>query len=396
MTAMKRGTYGARTVNCSFTKEEGNGLAGVFLKGVTKVFGSTLIVKKTDIQINDGEFMVIVGPSGCGKTTTLRMIAGLEEPTEGEVYIGDKNVTHLEPKDRDIAMVFQNYALFPHMTVGENLSFGLRIQKVAKKIVAEQVKNAADLLGITQYLNSYPRQLSGGQCQRVALGRAIIRNPQVFLMDEPLSNLDAKLRVQMRAELIKLHQRLKTTVVYVTHDQTEAMTMGTRIIVMKDGVIQQIGKPREIYHAPCNMFVAGFLGSPAMNFIKGQLDIIGETVLFRTGSQTMTLKRFTPEQLKDLPHEVVLGIRPEDIQVAEDGEELTCKIEIVEHVGAESIIYGAMGEVSGNIVIRCPGNALLPEVQQDIGMIIDPEKLYLFDGQTGVNLMKYKACEGLA
>lgn len=315
-------------------------VAGVRLEGVSKVFGSVTAVAKMDLDIKDGEFMVLVGPSGCGKSTTLRMVAGLETPTEGDIYIGERKVTHLEPKDRDIAMVFQNYALYPHMKVYDNLAFGLRLRKVPKQEIDRRVKEAAEMLGISELLDRYPRQLSGGQRQRVALGRAIVRHPQVFLMDEPLSNLDAKLRVQTRAELIKLHQRLKTTVIYVTHDQVEAMTMGTRIVVMKDGVVQQVGTPQEIYNRPSNMFVAGFIGSPPMNFLKGTVEGKEDKMVFRSRGINIELPTGEGEVVRG---DVVLGIRPEHLSLASDASEcknlIPCTVEVVEHIGSESIIY---------------------------------------------------------
>ncbi|HHW15219.1 MAG TPA: sn-glycerol-3-phosphate ABC transporter ATP-binding protein UgpC, partial [Firmicutes bacterium] len=247
-------------------------MASVTLKGVSKRFGNVTAVDNVNLEIADREFVVLVGPSGCGKTTTLRMVAGLEEITEGEIYIGERLVNDVAPKDRDIAMVFQNYALYPHMNVYDNMAFALKIRKVRRDEIDRRVRAAAQLLGIENLLDRKPKALSGGQRQRVALGRAIVREPKVFLMDEPLSNLDAKLRVQMRSELSKLHNRLQTTVIYVTHDQTEAMTMGDRIVVMKDGKVQQVGTPLDIYEHPANVFVAGFIGSPAMNFFQVRLD----------------------------------------------------------------------------------------------------------------------------
>src|SRR5579862_4392025 len=246
-------------------------MASVSIRNVRKIFGSTEVLHGVNVEIDDGEFVILVGPSGCGKSTLLRMIAGLENVTAGEIAIGDRVVNNVAPKERDIAMVFQNYALYPHMTVRDNMAFSLSLAKVPKTLIEQQVARAAQILGLTPYLNRYPRQLSGGQRQRVAMGRAIVRDPQVFLFDEPLSNLDAKLRVQMRVEIKALHQRLRTTSVYVTHDQVEAMTMADRIVVMHDGRVEQIGTPLDLYDNPANLFVAGFIGSPAMNFIKGTL-----------------------------------------------------------------------------------------------------------------------------
>src|SRR5579884_1450163 len=264
-------------------------MARVVLEHVTKKFGEVLAVNDLNIDVRDREFLVLVGPSGCGKSTALRMIAGLEEATSGDIIIGDRRVNDVHPKDRDIAMVFQSYALYPHMSVYDNMAFGLKLRKVPKAEIDRRVKEAAEILGLENLLNRKPKELSGGQRQRVALGRAIVREPQVFLMDEPLSNLDAKLRVQTRAELIKLHQRLQTTVIYVTHDQTEAMTMGTRIAVMKDGVLQQLAPPQEVYDHPSNVFVAGFIGSPAMNFIEAQLVSDGGQLYVDTGFSKLSV-----------------------------------------------------------------------------------------------------------
>src|SRR6202161_3894952 len=247
-------------------------MANVSIRNVRKAFGSTEVLHGVSVEIDDGEFVILVGPSGCGKSTLLRMIAGLENVTAGEIAIGDRVVNNVAPKERDIAMVFQNYALYPHMTVRDNMAFSLSLAKAPKTVIDQQVNRAAQILGLTPYLNRYPRQLSGGQRQRVAMGRAIVRDPQVFLFDEPLSNLDAKLRVQMRAEIKELHQRLTTTTVYVTHDQIEAMTMADKIVVMRSGVVEQVGQPLELYDKPANMFVAGFIGSPAMNFLKGKIE----------------------------------------------------------------------------------------------------------------------------
>src|ERR1022692_1523163 len=264
-------------------------MAAVGIRAVRKSFGSTQVIRGVDIDIADGEFCVLVGPSGCGKSTLLRMIAGLEEITDGEVSIGGKVVNHIAPKQRDIAMVFQNYALYPHMTVRDNMSFALMLAKQSKGDIEANVARAAEILGLTQLLDRYPRQLSGGQRQRVAMGRAIVRDPQVFLFDEPLSNLDAKLRVQMRTEIKELHQRLKTTSIYVTHDQIEAMTMADRIVVMRDGVVEQSGLPLELYDRPANLFVAGFIGSPAMNLLKGTIRINGKPSFMTDGGVALPL-----------------------------------------------------------------------------------------------------------
>ncbi|CEP69403.1 Transport-associated OB, type 2 [Moorella glycerini] len=359
-------------------------MAGVRLEGVSKVFGNTTAVARTDLEIKDGEFLVLVGPSGCGKSTTLRMIAGLETPTEGDIYIGERKVTHLEPKDRDIAMVFQNYALYPHMKVFDNMAFGLRLRKLPKKEIEARVKEAAEILGIAHLLDRYPKQLSGGQRQRVALGRAIVRHPQVFLMDEPLSNLDAKLRVQTRAELIKLHQRLETTVIYVTHDQTEAMTMGTRIVVMKDGVVQQVGTPREIYNNPGNIFVAGFIGSPPMNFIKGTLEKTNGKWLFKAQGITLTL--LATDMATSPNKDVILGIRPESLSIV-NGENsknecISCEVEVVENIGSETIIH-ARTPGKEEVVIKASGFEKAPQIGAVIKVKASQGNLHLFDGQSG-------------
>ncbi|MDW7657951.1 MAG: sn-glycerol-3-phosphate ABC transporter ATP-binding protein UgpC, partial [Bacillota bacterium] len=291
-------------------------MASVSLKNVYKRYeGGVVAVSDFNIDIEDKEFIILVGPSGCGKSTTLRMIAGLEEITEGEIYIGEKLVNDVQPKDRDIAMVFQNYALYPHMTVYDNMAFGLKLRKVPKDEIKRRVTEAAKILEIEHLLDRKPKALSGGQRQRVALGRAIVRDPKVFLMDEPLSNLDAKLRVQMRVEITKLHQRLQTTIIYVTHDQTEAMTMGTRIVVMKDGFIQQIDNPTNLYLHPQNTFVAGFIGMPPMNFINAKLTVKGDDVFLNFNDITIALpkKYSTPEVKAYDGKEVITGIRPEAI-----------------------------------------------------------------------------------
>ncbi|WP_258359503.1 ABC transporter ATP-binding protein [Moorella sulfitireducens] len=365
-------------------------MAGVKLAGVSKVFGNTTAVARTDLEIKDGEFLVLVGPSGCGKSTTLRMIAGLETPTEGDIYIGDRKVTNLEPKDRDIAMVFQNYALYPHMKVFDNMAFGLRLRKVPRQEIEARVKEAAEILGIAHLLDRFPKQLSGGQRQRVALGRAIVRHPQVFLMDEPLSNLDAKLRVQTRAELIKLHQRLKTTVIYVTHDQTEAMTMGTRIVVMKDGVVQQVGTPKEIYNNPVNIFVAGFIGSPPMNFIKGIIENTNGKLLFKAKGITLPL----PATDMAVPSntEVILGIRPESLAIV-NGENngtqsISCEVEVVENIGSETIIH-ARTQGKEEVVIKASGFDKAPQMGMVMKVKASQGNMHLFDAQSGTCLITF-------
>ena len=293
-------------------------MAKVVMEKLNKHYGEVMAVKDLDLEIPDKEFVVLVGPSGCGKTTTLRMVAGLEEITAGDIYIGDKLVNQLPPKDRDIAMVFQNYALYPHMTVYQNLAFALTLRKIPKAEIDRRVKDAADILNIGELLQRKPKALSGGQRQRVAVGRAIVRKPKVFLFDEPLSNLDAKLRVQMRAELKKLHERLQGTVIYVTHDQVEAMTMGDRIVVMKDGLKQQMGPPLELYFKPANKFVAGFIGSPAMNFIEGDLFSEGGELYFQAAGMKLKVPKDKAEPLRKYGKtRVIFGIRPEDLPEAD-------------------------------------------------------------------------------
>lgn len=321
-------------------------MASVTYEHVTKRFGDVVAVNDLDIKVEDKEFLVLLGPSGCGKTTTLRLLAGLEEATEGKIYIEDRLVNDVPPKDRDIAMVFQSYALYPHMSVYDNMAFGLKLRKTPRAEIDRRVKEAAAILGIEDLLDRKPRQLSGGQRQRVAVGRAIVREPQVFLMDEPLSNLDAKLRVHARAELQKLHQRLETTFIYVTHDQMEAMTMGTRIAVQKDGVLQQIDTPQALYERPDNLFVAGFIGSPAMNFFESRL--VGSVEEMYIDAQSFRVK-VPPEKarkLKDyLGGEVIFGIRPEDVHDPEfcppniTAERVKAKVDVTELMGNEIFLY---------------------------------------------------------
>jgi multiple sugar transport system ATP-binding protein len=323
-------------------------MAEVILRNINKIYeGGTLAVKDVNIEIKDKEFAVLVGPSGCGKSTTLRMIAGLEDITSGELFIDGKKVNDVSPKDRDIAMVFQNYALYPHMTVYENMAFGLKLRKFSKEEIKQRVNDAAKILELENYLDRKPKALSGGQRQRVAVGRAIVRKPKVFLFDEPLSNLDAKLRVQMRTEISKLHRKLEATMIYVTHDQTEAMTMGERIVVMKDGLIQQINSPLSLYNFPANKFVAGFIGSPAMNFINGKI-VSSEGIKFisKDNSLTITIGEKYKDSLKNYINKIIwLGIRPEDIQdinnsgTLEDYSEFEAKLEVVEPMGNEVFLY---------------------------------------------------------
>ncbi len=358
-------------------------MAKVELRHIDKKWGSVVGVSDFNLDIADGEFLVLVGPSGCGKSTTLRMIAGLEDPSGGEIWIGGKNVTELEPRERGIAMVFQSYALYPHKNIFDNLAFGLQLRKTPAEQIRREVEDVAAMLGITNLLSRHPKELSGGQRQRVALGRAIVRKPSVFLMDEPLSNLDAKLRVVMRSELIKLHQRLASTFIYVTHDQTEAMTMGTRIVVMKDGLIQQIGSPSEIYDSPCNRFVAGFIGSPPMNFLSANLDPHGDGHILRTTPLSVPVRLKAPRS-----GEVILGIRPEHLSCevcSPCPAALTC--EVVEHVGASYIIHAQHPE-QGEIVLVSSSRKQPPAPGDAIALTCEADCIHMFDLASHATLEK--------
>ncbi len=362
-------------------------MALVKLENVSKTYaGEVLAVAPMNLHIAHGEFTVLVGPSGCGKSTTLRMIAGLEEVSSGEISIGDRVVNDVEPRDRNIAMVFQSYALYPHMNVADNLSFGLRMRKVAKDEITDRVTKAAKVLGIEDLLARKPRALSGGQRQRVALGRAIVRDPEVFLFDEPLSNLDAKMRVQMRTEIARLHHRLGATMVYVTHDQTEAMTLGQRIVVMKDGVVQQVAPPLELYERPANRFVGGFIGSPAMNFLPGQLTQQDGLVLVCADGETMWQMPadFAPaDHLVD--QDLVLGIRPEHLLVGAENTSLPAKLQVLESLGNETLAYV---QVAGQpVTARCAGQ-LDAAVDDQLQLSLQADYIHLFaaDDQ-GVNLL---------
>lgn len=370
-------------------RQGGYHLARVQLSNIWKKYtGDVVAVKDFNLDIQDKEFVVFVGPSGCGKTTTLRMIAGLEDISAGELRIGDRVVNDVAPKDRDIAMVFQNYALYPHMTVYQNMAFGLKLRKFAKAEIDKRVTDAAKILDIEHLLQRKPKALSGGQRQRVALGRAIVREPQVFLMDEPLSNLDAKLRVQMRAEIRKLHQRIQTTVVYVTHDQTEAMTMGDRIVVMKDGIIHQVDTPQEVYSHPVNMFVAGFIGSPAMNFIRGNLVQTGDRMYFRAGETSILLPEGRYAAMREAGvtgKPVVLGIRPEDLHDEEvflstfPESLLHARIEVVEHMGSELYLHAVSG--GQNFVARVSSRFAF-QPGHELKLALDLNKVHIFDQET--------------
>ncbi len=335
-------------------------------------------VAEFDLEIEDGEFLVLVGPSGCGKSTTLRMLAGLEPIDEGSVFIGDRDVTMVPPKDRDIAMVFQSYALYPHMTVAENIGFHLKIKRVPKPERAERVREAARILDLDQFLDRKPAKLSGGQRQRVAMGRAIVRQPQVFLMDEPLSNLDAKLRVQTRTQIAALQRRLGVTTVYVTHDQVEAMTMGDRVAVLKDGVLQQCASPRDLFKRPINVFVAGFIGSPAMNLLDGELD--GEQVRF--GALELPMR---PDQVAATTSPAVtIGVRPEGMVVADDGG-LGATVDVVEELGSESFLYSHVDGRDVPVVARTEGLSTLQNGDK-ITLRPQPAAVHLFDTATGLRL----------
>lgn len=333
-------------------------MSSVVLKNVTKIYDKKKVIDDVDLTIEDKEFIVLVGASGCGKSTLLRMIAGLEDITGGEIFIGDKKVNDVQPKDRDIAFVFQSYALYPHMTVRENIAFGLKMRKIDKATIEKKVQEAAEILDLGEYLDRKPKQLSGGQRQRVALGRAIVRNPKVFLMDEPLSNLDAKLRVQMRSEIKKLHEKLQTTFIYVTHDQTEALTMGDRIVVLDKGKIQQVDSPEEIYNNPANTFVAGFVGSPQMNFIDS----------------------------KDFPYEtngdVIIGVRPEKM-ICGGSIKLTVNIEISELLGSEKIAYFNIGDKKCSAKLPADYN-----IGKTLELSINPQDLYFFNKEDGKRIYK--------
>ncbi|MBO5343367.1 MAG: sn-glycerol-3-phosphate ABC transporter ATP-binding protein UgpC [Ruminococcus sp.] len=373
-------------------------MAGLTLKNIYKKYpGGVVAVTDVNLEIRDKEFIVLVGPSGCGKSTTLRMIAGLEEISEGELYIGDRLVNDIAPKDRDIAMVFQNYALYPHMTVFDNMAFGLKLRKVPKDEIERKVNEAAKILDLTHLLDRKPKAMSGGQRQRVALGRCIVRSPKVFLLDEPLSNLDAKLRAQMRTEIAKIHKKLGTTFIYVTHDQTEAMTMGDRIVCMKDGFVQQVDTPQNLYENPVNKFVAGFLGSPQMNFIDAVLKEEYGQFIVEFGSNDTKMSRGVKYQIivpeskvnDELPNyvgrEITLGIRPESIHDEEmylsnaTTGVIDCYVEITEMMGAETYLY-----------LTCEGHSLTARVSprttakpgDDIKVAIDPNRIHLFDKET--------------
>ncbi len=366
-------------------------MASLSLNHIYKVYsGNVTAVSDFCLEIEDKEFIVLVGPSGCGKSTTLRMVAGLEEISDGELYIGDKLVNDVAPKDRDIAMVFQNYALYPHMTVYDNMAFGLKLRKTPKDEIKRRVEEAAKILDIAHLLNRKPKALSGGQRQRVALGRAIVREPKVFLFDEPLSNLDAKLRVAMRTEITKLHQRLQTTFIYVTHDQTEAMTMASRIVVMKDGVVQQVDSPQNLYDYPTNQFVAGFIGSPQMNFFNAKLEKEGQDVVAKFGTNKIVVPYSKVSKFVDesyIGKEVVLGIRPENISdkpailEALSTATIECDVEVTELMGSETYLYLKTSGKDDNIVARVDPRTT-SRAGEKIRVAFDVNHLHFFDKET--------------
>jgi len=358
-------------------------MASVSLKKLVKYYGDSLVVQGIDLEIAHNEFVALVGPSGCGKSTTLRMIAGLEDISDGEVLIDGEVVNELAPKDRDIAMVFQDYALYPHMSVFDNMSFGLVVQKVPKAEILLRVAEAAEILNIADLLERKPKQLSGGQRQRVAMGRAIVRRPKVFLFDEPLSNLDAQLRVQMRTEIKKLHQRVTTTVVYVTHDQVEAMTLADKIVVMRGGVIEQAGTPDQLYNHPDTLFVAGFIGSPTMNFLQGQVGLDGKTVTVDDGEEGILLGLSPADAARAAGYagsRVVVGIRAENIALSQgQAGEFTARIEVVEPLGSDTMVFFQLG--TREVVARVPPMTHAA-VGGDLTMCMNAERIHLFDPTT--------------
>ena len=352
-------------------------MTAVAIRGVRKLFGQIEVLHSVDVEIDDGDFVILVGPSGCGKTTLLRMIAGLEDVSHGEILIGGRRVNDIAPKARDVAMVFQNYALYPHMTVRQNMSFALRLARTARVEIDKRVERAAEILGLGQLLDRSPRQLSGGQRQRVAMGRALVRNPQVFLFDEPLSNLDAKLRVQMRAEIKELQQRLKTTTVYVTHDQIEAMTMADKIVIMRNGYVEQTGAPLDLYDHPANQFVAGFLGSPSMNFLDGE--IAEGAMIAADGSRWPLPESFAAQHLSG--RKVVYGIRPEHITITEAG--VPARVQLVEPTGSETQV---VLQASGTTLIAASRERIIAQPGTILHIMVDPARAHLFDPESGKRL----------
>jgi multiple sugar transport system ATP-binding protein len=353
-------------------------MASVSIADVRKSYGAQQVIHGVSIDIEDGEFVILVGPSGCGKSTLLRMIAGLEPITAGTIRIGERVVNALPPKDRDIAMVFQTYALYPHKTVAQNMGFALKLRNTPKAEIDERVRKAAEILDLVPLLSRYPRQLSGGQRQRVAMGRAIVRDPAVFLFDEPLSNLDAKLRVQMRAEIKELHQRLGTTTVYVTHDQVEAMTMADRIVVMHDGIVEQIGSPLDLYDRPANLFVAGFIGSPAMNLLRGRIDGGRKAAFVSGGGVNLPVAKVPKDAVG---RDVVYGIRPEHITLG--GRSLRAEISVVEPTGSEMQVFATLG---GEKIVGVFRERIAAKPGDRLPIAIDPSAVHLFDAESGRRL----------
>jgi multiple sugar transport system ATP-binding protein len=359
-------------------------MARVVIRNLNKKFDAAHAVKDVNLEIHDREFVVLVGPSGCGKTTTLRMVAGLESITSGQVLIGDRVVNELPPMDRDIAMVFQNYALYPHMSVYDNMAFGLKMRRFSRGEIEQRVQEAAEILGIEDYLRRKPRQLSGGQRQRVALGRAIVRHPQVFLFDEPLSNLDAKLRVQMRVELKKIHDRLGTTAIYVTHDQVEAMTLGDRVVVMKDGLVQQVGEPLELYNTPANRFVAGFIGSPAMNFATVQVTEADGALWSANEGIRIKLPAAIGARLRGrVGEQVTFGIRPEDLRIASGGDPIElgfeAVVEVIEKLGSQILLDVKVGS---SMMVAAVEPTVRAQVRDRLRLTLNPERLHFFDARS--------------
>jgi multiple sugar transport system ATP-binding protein len=352
-------------------------MASVDVVNARKAYGGVEVIHGVSLSIADGEFVTLVGPSGCGKSTLLRMIAGLESITEGKIKIGPRVVNNLAPRDRDIAMVFQNYALYPHKTVEQNMSFGLKLRNTPRDEIQARVKRAADILHVVPYLSRYPRQLSGGQRQRVAMGRAIVRDPQVFLFDEPLSNLDAQLRVQMRAEIKELHQRLKTTTVYVTHDQIEAMTMADRIVVMRDGVVEQMGAPLELYDRPATLFVAGFIGSPSMNLLKGSVAVKGKPVFVTEDGVELPLKS-APPNTDGRP--CIYGIRPEHLAI---GGDFKAEVSVVEPTGSETQVFAKVG---GHPIVTVFRDRISAQPGETLLLTPNLDAVHLFDAESGKRL----------
>ncbi|OGF55082.1 MAG: glycerol-3-phosphate ABC transporter ATP-binding protein [Candidatus Fraserbacteria bacterium RBG_16_55_9] len=363
-------------------------MGNVILIELTKRFGDVAAIRGINLQIEEGELMVLVGPSGCGKTTLLRLIAGLEEATSGEIWIDGRLVNDMAPKDRDIAMVFQNYALYPHMSVYDNIAFGLRLRRYSRSEIDRRVQQAAGILGITDKLRSKPAELSGGQRQRVAVGRAIVREPKAFLFDEPLSNVDAQLRVQMRAELQSLHRRLKRTTLYVTHDQVEAMTLGQRVAVLKEGVLQQVDTPQRLYDHPASVFVAGFIGSPAMNFLKGQLVRQNNTLSVQGDGFQMNIPPKRASLVCDhVGREVIVGIRPGDFQPGEVGsspDRITIRVNVIESLGSELIVYGKLS--SSDVAIRLDPDVRI-SLDQELTLVVNTERIHLFDPDSEKTLL---------